>query len=138
MSSYVRRSGDKKYRKVSIVKVEDVRYQDFVSLGESVAYSDIQVLEVLREDGTTELFHEGGVETANYTYNNMDRFLIGKNVPLARVWVRRTDGTGIPYKVPNELPLMGNSAVFKVPGGVQGLELFGDKYFEMVYKLQKA
>lgn len=137
MPSYVRRSGDKKYRKVSIQSEVVPGYQDFTAPGEAVQYTDFQVVEILREDSTTELFHEGGVETANYAYGGTDRFLIGKNIPLARVWMRRTDGTGIPYKVPNELPSKGTSAEFKVPGGVQGMELFGDKYFEMVYKLQK-
>lgn len=137
MPSYVRRSGDAKYRKVSIQSEVIPAYNDFTAPGETVQYTDFQVLEVQRLDGTTELFHEGGVETANYAYGGADRFLIGKNIPLARVWVRRTDGLGIPYKVPCELPAKGNSAEFKVSGSVQGMELFGDKYFEMIYKLQK-
>lgn len=137
MPSYVRRSGDKKFRKVSIQSEVIPQYQDFSAPGESVSYTDFQVLEVLRENGTTELYHEGGVETANYAYSGMNGFLIGKNIPLARIWARRSDGLGIPYKVPCELPVKGNSVEFRISGSVQGMELFGDKYFEMVYKLQK-
>lgn len=137
MPSYVRRNGDVKYRKVNIQSEVLPQFKEFTSLGESVQYTDFQVLEVLRENDTTELFHEGGVETANYAPGGLDRFLLNKNIPLARVWMRRSDGTGIPYKVPVELPVKGNSMELRVPGGVQGMELFGDKYFEMVFKLQR-
>lgn len=138
MPSYIRRSGDKKYRKVSIQSEILPTFKDFTSPGEAVQYTDFQVVEVERMDGTTELYHEGGTEAASYTPGGADRFLLNKNIPLARVWMRRTDGTGIPYKVPMELPVKGSSAEFRVPCGVQGMELFGDKYFEMVYKLQRT
>lgn len=138
MPSYIRRNGDVKYRKVSIQSEILPQYKEFTSAGESVQYTDFQVLEVLRENGTSELFHEGGVETASYAPGGPDRFLLGKNIPLVRVWMRRSDGTGIPYKVPTELPVKGSSVEFRVPCGIQGMELFGDRYFEMIYKLQRT
>lgn len=133
MPSYVRRNGDVKYRKVSIQSEVLPGYQLFTAPGESVQYTDFQVVEVLREDGTTQLFHEPGVVKVNYAPGGMDKFLLDKDVPLARVWMRRNDGIGIAYKVPTGLPVKGNSVEFCVPGGVQNMELFGDKYFQMVY-----
>lgn len=133
MPNYVRRTGDVKFRKVSVLEAELPGYQVFTAPGESVQYKDFQVVEVLRDDGTTHLFHEPGVVKVNYTAISLNRFLIDKNVPLARVWMRRNDGTGIEYKVPAALPVVGNSVEVRVPSGVQDMELFGDKYFQMVY-----
>lgn len=137
MPNYVRRSGDVKYRKVNIQNASVPNYADFTSPGESIAYSDVQVVEVLRADGSTELFHEGGVEIANYCAAGPDKFLISQNIPRARMWMRRSDGTGIAYKVPVDLPAKSGSVEFRVPCGVQGMELFGDKYFEAVYQMRR-
>lgn len=138
MASYIRRTDDVKYRKVSIKSAIIPVFEEFTGVAEAVQYTDLQVVEVLRKDGSTALFHESGVEVASYSPGGPDRFLISQNIPRERIWMRRTDGTGIPYKVPNELPVKGNSVEFRVPCGVQGMELFGDKYFEMVYQLQRA
>lgn len=138
MPNYVRKNGDLKYRKVSIQSTAIPSYIDFTCVGESVSYSDVQVLEVLREDGTTQLFHDGGIEMASYRHKGMDVFVLSSGIPRARLWMRRNDGTGIHYKVPTDLPVNGANVEFRVPGGIRNMELFGDKYLEMVYHLQQS
>ena len=135
---YIRREGDKKYRKVSVGGDGIPPFQDFTAPGEAVRYNNDQVIEVLREDGNTALFREGGALTVNYAYNGPNQILIDK-VPLARVWMRSANCPAVSYKVPNALPevAVGNCFELKVIGGVQGIELFGDKYFEKVYFLTK-
>ena len=138
MSNYVRRDGDAKYRKVSIQSGITPQFQEFTAKGEAIAYTAFQVVEIMRDDGTTVLFHEGARQAASYTYGGLDKILIGSDVPLARVWMRRADDARVAYKVPCNLPVTGASVEFKVTGSVQGMELFGDKYFEMVYAREKV
>lgn len=138
MASYTRRSGDLQYRKVNIKSNQLSDYKAFTGPGETISYTDYQVMEVLREDGTTELFHEGGAEITHYAYDGVDKIRIKANIPLERVWMRHGDGTGIVYKVPSGLTGDGTSVEFRVPCGVQDMELFGDRYFEMIYKLRKT
>lgn len=137
MANYVRKSGDLKYRKINLESEGIPQFKEFTALGESISYTDKQVMEILEENGATKLYYANGAMVATYTYGGVDRILIGSDIPLERVWMRRIDGTGIPYKVPAGLIGKGGSVEFRVPCGVQGMELFGDKYFEMVYKLQK-
>lgn len=138
MPNYVRRNGDLKYRKVSIQNTAIPSYTEFTGPGESVSYSEVQVLEVLREDGTTQLYYDGGAQLASYSPRGLDVFVLSHGIPRARLWMRRSDGTGIHYKVPAELPKVGANVEFRVPSGVRNMELFGDKYLEMVYHLQQA
>lgn len=133
MPSYVRRAGDMKYRKVSIQSEVIPAYKEFAAPGEVVQYTDMQVVEVLRDNGSSELFYEPGVTKVNAAPGGANRLLLDSNVPTVRLWMRRTGGTGIPYKVPDNLPISGNSKEFRVPCGVQGVELFGDKYFQMIF-----
>lgn len=134
MPNYNRHDGDMKYRKVTVLEDKQLpEFKDFTGPGESVQYMDYQVLEVLCADGTRKLIHDPGVVKVNATPGGANKFLLDKNIPLARVWIRRSDGTGIPYKVPTDLPVKGNSMEFRVPGGVQEMELFGDEYFEKVF-----
>lgn len=137
MPSYIRRTGDKSFRKVSIQSGAIPRFTEFTGPGEAVQYLSTQVVEILREDGTTALFHDGAPEIANYSTSGVDKFLMSQAIPRERLWVRRSDGTGIPYKVPADLELVGGNVTLQIPCGVGGMELYGDKYFEMVYQLQR-
>ena len=136
---YIRREGDKQYRKVNVHSDGVPAFQDFTTVGEKVSYGNEYVIEVLRSDGTTELFREGGALTVNYAFNGPDNILIDQQVPLLRVWMRSADCPAVSYQVPNVLPAatVGRCFEMKVIGGVQGIELFGDKYFEKVYFLTK-
>lgn len=137
MPSYIRRTGDKAFRKVSIQSGITPKFTDFTGPGEAVQYLPMQVIEILRDDGTTALFHDGSAEIANYSAGGVDRFIMRQNIPRDRLWVRRADGSGIPYKVPADLEVVGGNVVLQIPAGVSGMELCGDKYFEMIYQLQK-
>lgn len=133
MATYVRKDGDVKYRRVSIQTEMLPPFEDFTAAGEVISYLPAQVVEVLRSDGTTALFHDEPVMKANYQISAVNKILIAKDVPLARVWVRKIDNDRVCYKVPSTLPVVGGGMEFRVSGSAQGMELFGDKYFEMVY-----
>ena len=137
MANYVRRDGDKEYRKVSIQSEITPPFQDFTAPNETVSYTTFQGVEVQREDGTTTLFYEAGVTVAHYTYAGMNKILIDKIVPTARLWMRREGAENVAYKIPSDLPVTGPSKEFRITGGVQGMELFGDKYFNMVFQFSK-
>ena len=140
MANYTKKQKDKQYRKVSIASETMPPFKDFAGPADTIQYTDGQVLEVVDENGCVKLYHEDGVESVSYTTGGQDKLLISRTVPLARVWMRKADGSGIPYKVPIDLPpnASGGSVELKVPGGVQSVELYGDQYFEMVYKLQRT
>ena len=126
------------YRKVSIQTDMVPLYQEFETPDDVVQYTDLQVLEILRDNGTEKMIHEKGVEIVNYTVKAVDTLAIPSGLPLARMWVRRSDGIGIPYKVPNGLPATGSTVEIQIPSDVREMEPCGDKYFSVVYKFQRA
>ncbi len=137
MAQYTRKAGDKAYRKVNITVSSEPQFTDFSIGGECVSYPDKEVvLEVLRENGSTELHYQGSRATLAYLKAGADTIRILKDVPTARLWIRRVDGTGILYKVPSQLPVEDTAKVLRVPGGVANVELVGDKYLNMVYENQ--
>lgn len=134
MAQYTRKPGDKAYRKVSITAAGTPRFTDFVVSGELISYPDVAVvLEVLRDDGTTKLYYDRDPAPASCKAITMDTFCISQGVPTERLWIRRSDGTGIPYKVPSGLKLQNGLPVFQVPCGTANMEVCGDQYFEKVY-----
>ncbi len=138
MAQYTRRVGDKAYRKVNITVPNEPKFTDFSIGGECVNYPDREVvLEVLRENGSTELYYQGTQAVFNYRKPGADTIRIPKDVPTARLWIRRLDGTGILYKIPSQLPVEDTAKVFRIPGGVSNVEVVGDKYFAMVYEIQE-
>ena len=137
MPNYIRKNGDVKYRKVSVQSDTEPVFMEFTAPNESISYTEVQIVEVVREDGSTELYREGPLEIAQYTTGGANKFLINRAVPRNRLWMRRNDGMGVDYKVPVQLPEDGGNAFFLVSSGVQNMELFGDKYFEKIYQLQK-
>jgi hypothetical protein len=64
------------------------------------------------------------------------KFAMNKDTPTERLWVRRVDGMGIPYKVPTGLPVENGRIEFQVADDVKKLELFGDQYFEKIFDLK--
>jgi hypothetical protein len=138
MANYRRNSGDSMYRTVSIQTDMIPPYQNFETSDDVVQYTDMQILEILRENGTEKMIYEKGVEIVNYTVKTVDKLTIPSGIPLARMWVRRSDGIGIPYKVPNGLPAAGSTVDIQISSDAREMEPCGDKYFSMVYKFQRA
>lgn len=138
MPVYTKQNRDKAYRKVTITASANPKFVDFKEPGEQVPYPNVAVvLEVLHHDGTTELYYEGAQGSATYKASGPDKFEIHNAVPVTRLWVRRTDGTGIPYKIPDNLPQKNGLAQVQVPAGTHEMEIVGDKYFEKVYDLKR-
>lgn len=134
MAQYTRKPGDKAYRRVNITAAGTPQFTEFTMAGELVSYPDVAVvLEVLRDDGTTHLYYDRDPAPASCKAIGGDSFCISKGVPTERLWIRRVDGTGIPYKVPGGLALKDGMPVFKVPCGTANMEICGDQYFEKVY-----
>ena len=136
--TYVRKAGDVAFRKVSLFATQVAKFEEFTTPGQIVNYPDVAVvLEVSREDGTTELYYDGPTTEETYVVSNSTDFRMTASIPTARLWVRRQDGTGIHYKVPSDLKKEENGLVsIHIPGGTKGMELFGDKYFEKVINLR--
>ena len=136
--TYVRKAGDVAFRKVSLSATRVGNFEEFTTPGQTVNYPDTAVvLEVSREDGTTELYYDGPTTVETYVDFNSTDFRMTASIPTARLWVRRQDGTGIPYKVPSDLKEEEKGLVsIHIPGGIRGMELFGDKYFEKVIDLR--
>lgn len=147
MAQHTRRSGDKAYRRVSLFARDTGAFEPFQTAGESVRYNeDEQVLEIKTEDGTVECF------TGNRVPVDIYYGVTGKQVWLsyaqepglaircaARLWLRSASGTGVEYKVPSDLKLEGGTCRFDVPGGTTAdIELVGDKYFDMAFRLVRS
>lgn len=132
---YTRRPGDKAYRKVNITVSGIGKFQEFAE--DVVHYPDTAVvLEVLREDGSTQLFYDGSMKSDTYVASNANTFRLSASVPTSHLWLQKKDGTGIPYKVPSDLPKEDNLVSVRVPGGVNGWELVGDRYFAKIVDLR--
>lgn len=138
MATYIRQPNDKAYRKVNITVAANPKFTDFKEASEPVSYSDTAVvLEILRNDGTTYLHYEGAVGQATYKVNGTDKFSMGSGLPIARLWIRKTDGSGIMYKIPGNLPEVERCVEILVPFGVHNVEIVGDKYFDKIYDLKR-
>lgn len=138
MAIYTRKENDKAYRRINIAVAANPKFTEFNEAGEQVGYPDTAVvLEVLRNDGSTELYYDGAVGSATYKADGIDKFCMNNYVPISRLWVRRSDGTGIPYKIPGNLPEKDGLVTVLVPFGVHNAEIAGDKYFEKIYDLKR-
>lgn len=133
MPAYFRQPEDKAYRLVYISVSNVPSFQNFTEENKTVNYPNQDVvLEILRKDGTTKLIYSGEPSVAHYSMSR-DTITVSPEVPTARLWVRRRDGKGIPYKLP-AIPAGREGTVgFWIPAGTADLELVGDPYFEKVY-----
>lgn len=129
--NYKKQPQDVKFRIVSLTVSKEPDFQSFDS--DSVNYNEQKVLEIQRADGSTVLEYDK--PPIPVTVNAKGNELFFKSgVPMARVWLRAVGSkNGVHYKVPNNLREADNYQWLLIPGGVQGFELCGDKYFEKVY-----
>ena len=131
---YEKRPGDLKYRIVNVKTSEMPVYRDFSEAQINVPVE--QVLEVLRQDGSEELFYDAAPKSMIYSRDYTEGMLVlPASLPTARVWVRRENGTGIAYKIPSNLGVQGAAPRVHIPGGVQNVILEGDKYAQKVYDI---
>ena len=138
MATYIRQPNDIAYRKVNITVTANPKFTELKEAGEPGSDPDTGVvLEVLRNDGSTYLHYEGAIGLATYKVNGSDKFSMGSGLPIARLWVRKTDGTGILYKIPGNLPEAERCVEVLVPFGVHNAEIVGDKYFDKIYELKR-
>lgn len=133
--TYTRNEGDISFRKVSVAAPNVGKFEDFQTRDQTVSYSDIGfVLEVMREDGSTELIYDG--MTAEVSYRTEGNNIRINQVPMDRIWLRKNGRNGMVYKAPKVRPNADGSIVIHIPGGTSDIELVGDKYFEKVYTLK--
>lgn len=140
---YTRRTYDKAYRRIPLYNSGIPRFVDFTSEGQRIQYNDReQILEVLRDDGKTELFC-GSQDRILVFYckhgTNQIRIQIhGQSQHIgeitARLWAKKGSGL-LHYKLPPQPKCEGNCAYVMLPGGCVDVELFGDIYFEQVFQL---
>lgn len=137
---YTRQPGDEAYRKVSLnaPRVPNT-FTEFHEESETIFCNGIGVIEVRRSDGTCFLVGtENGKQPQRIrVHRNNGYFSIDEQIPTARLWIQRSDGTGIRYKTPIvwEADPENRRIRCMVPGGVNSLRLVGDPYFQAVYEL---
>ena len=127
--TYQRQEGDKQYRVVSVMNEASGPWTDFVE--NSVEYPEQCVLEVMLDNGKTDIKYERSVRTVSVGRNGNQLFF-PKDIPVARMWVR---SGGMMYKVPAELKEKDGKVYVLIPGGIQNVTLCGDEYFNKVYAL---
>lgn len=144
MGSYKRNPGDLKYRRVYLFADGELpEYEPFTSEVQLVSYEDHGVvLEILKENGKSELFYDKNVKDIVYGYS-----FDGKEIWInaleaeqvcARLWLCREHGFQTRYKLPIRLDRSDDLVKIRVPGGTNGVILVGDKYFDKAYRLIKS
>jgi hypothetical protein len=140
---HIRRTYDKAYRRIQLYSSATPKFVEFTSDQQLIQYNERdQILEILRDDGSTELF-SGNRDRIGVFYcpHGIDQIRIqiqGQSQHLnditARMWARK-GSSGIHYKLPPMARCEGSCAYVMIPGGSAGVELFGDKYFKMAFDL---
>jgi hypothetical protein len=141
---YQRAPGDKKYRRVYLFGNGDVpEYEPFSSEFQVVECENKGVvLEILKEDGTSELYYESNIKDIVYGCS-----LDGKGIWVnasesdkicARLWMRKEHGAQTRYKLPDGVTKVDGIIKFSTQGGNNGVILEGDKYFEKAYRLIRS
>lgn len=137
---YTRQSGDQSYRKVSLSSSKAPgSFTEFREENETIFCNDKIVLEIRKTDGTCVIV---GTELGNEpqrvkVQRKGNVFAMDNRIPVARLWVQKSDGTGIRYKAPSqwEEDPENRSIRCLVPGGIGSLRLVGDSYFHAAFEL---
>lgn len=144
MITYNRKDGDKAFRTVNLTVNAAPKFENFTIPNQPVTIHDDQayksVIEILREDGTTFIKGPDKKIEVYYTVQAPDRIYVSTKMPYARLWARHINYPLPCYKVPPKLNEDKDSgrAYILFYGGANDVVLFGDKYFEAVYDLQRG
>lgn len=131
---YEHQPGDAKCRVVSLRTSNLPQFKEF-GPGDKVSYTaENSVVEVMDTAGNTRL--EYNCEKVPITiHREGEKMFFSDRLPRERLWIRFKDGTGIAYKVPNQLEIKEKYAYILIPAGSRKVELFGDKYLSEAYEL---
>ncbi len=134
--TYRRTASDVAYRKVPLKRNELPEYKDFQTADQQVDCPQDFVLEILHDDGTSELVYDYEIKTVTYR-KLKDGYILLSECPTARLWLKaRSDGSnGMLYKIPSVLPVRDGGVVFRLCGGSGDFELVGDRYFSAAHYL---
>ena len=131
---YIRRPEDEKYRRVLLTQTQEPPYTPFTEEKQMISYTENTVLEILDSHGTSRLEYDDNGEKNCVVYTKMaDRIRIQATMPLARLWLR--DSNGMDYKIPTNLPMDPDAhscVYFKMNQWGQDAAVVGDRYFEKV------
>lgn len=141
---YTRRNGDKAWRRVDLNKTQIPVFEEFQSAGQVITFAERkQVVELLHEDGSTELY-TGNFAVQTVYYRVAEGNQIWLSCPdnpavlptvTARIWLKKKGADAVSYKVPLGLPVQGGECGFRVAAGANELELYGDEYFNALFQL---
>jgi len=138
MYSYTPNPNDKAYRKVDLNRnTTSAHLPNFTDIAPGMQTISCQpnfVLEILRNDGTTQII--GPEKPREVTYaRDAQSFRVGADIPVARLYVRSTACPILRYKTPDVWKTQDSLKVFRVGGTTDTLELVGDPYFSARYTL---
>lgn len=142
--NYIRQEGDKAFRIVNLTVNAAPKFENFSIPNQSVTLHDEQtpktVIEILREDGSTFVKGPDKKIQVYYTVQVPNKIYISTTMPYARLWVRHMNYPLPCYKVPPRLVEEKGTgrAYILFYGGANEVVLFGDKYFEAAYDLQRS
>lgn len=142
MAQHTRRPNDKAFRRIPLYGTGMPKFEPFTTAGQSINYNENeQVLEIQTEDNTTECFCGNRTPVAvYYGVSGSQVWLSYAQDPglaarcAARIWLRKKGG-GVEYKVPSDLKVENAKCCFDIPAGARDIELVGDKYFALAFRL---
>lgn len=127
---YVRQKEDQAYRFISLNTSDTPLFKQFSKEESRIPIpSDNKVLEILKQDGSTQLFFCGEKKTIYYMIGE-DRLVLNNDCPKQRLWV--VDKKGIRYKCPTQWKYWDRSWYCLVKNS-SNIVLVGDKYLSCYY-----
>ncbi len=134
---YEKRQDDISYRIVSLDSAELRNYLTFDNQVLNLTKEN-ELLEVLQADGSIKLVLSGAQGTIHYRILG-EEILLLNSCPRKRLWIRRTDGTGMRYKCPEEWEKRPDSNIWycRIGSGAD-VELTGDRYLNAAYSFVRG
>ena len=133
MPDYICKQGDVSYRVVDLNSYALRSFNSMPAVGQKISCNGSSVIEVMREDNTTEIIGDNRLQKH---WQRTDNFIrVESDVPTGHLWVRID---GVYYAVPTELPTWPKDSrwkYFQLQKDAAQAELFGDEYFNAVIDL---
>lgn len=133
---YIRKAGDKAYRKINLFSTNVPNYTNFSHDQQKITINADQVLEVKSDSGEHIFCDRARPEDIYYGVHGRDQVWISCTVNpdvCARIWLQ---GSGdMRYKLPKTLVPANNKVWITVPDASSGVMLVGDKYFNTAFRL---